>query len=62
MNKLKEVREAKKMSQEKLAELSGISRQTICKLEADPKLNVTVDTISKLAEALAVKFEDIFLP
>ena len=60
MNKLKEVREEKGISQEKLAELSGISRQTIFKLESDPKFNARVDTIKKLAEALEVNFHDIF--
>ena len=60
MNRLKEVREDKSMSQEKLAELSGISRQTIYKLEADPEFNAKVDTIKKLADALEVDFHDIF--
>ena len=60
MNRLKEVRESKNVSQEKLAELSGISRQTICKLEADPEFNARVDTIKALAEALEVDFHDIF--
>ena len=58
--KLKEVREAKKMSQEKLSELSGISRQRIYKIETDPRANVTVATLQKLAEALGVDIDDIF--
>lgn len=61
MNRLKEVREAKGVSQEKLSELSGISRQTIYKIEADPEFNAKVDTIKKLADALDVSFNDIFL-
>ena len=60
MNRLKEVREEKGISQEKLAELSGISRQTIFKIESDPEFNARVDTIKKLAEALDVNFNDIF--
>ena len=60
MNRLKDVREEKKISQEKLSELSGLSRQTIAKIEANPQANVKVDTIQKLADALEVKFEDIF--
>ena len=60
MNRLKEVREEKGISQEKLSELSGISRQTIYKIEADPEFNARVDTIKALAEALEVDFHDIF--
>ena len=62
MNRLKEVREEKNVSQEKLAELSGISRQTISKIETDPEFNARVDTLKKLAEALEVNFHDIFIP
>ena len=60
MNRLKEVREEKGISQEKLAELSGISRQTIFKIESNPEFNAKVDTIKKLADALEVTFHDIF--
>ena len=60
MNRVKEVREERNISQERLSELSGISRQTISKIEADPAANVTVDTLKKLADALGVRFEDIF--
>ena len=60
MNRLKEVREAKKMTQEKLAELSGISRQTIYKIETNPLANIKVDTIQALADALGVSFDEIF--
>ncbi len=61
MNRLKEVRESLEVSQEKLAELSGISRQTISKIEANPEFNARVATIKKLADALGVSFHDIFL-
>ena len=60
LNRLKEIREGKGVSQEKLAELSGISRQTISKIETDPEFNAKVDTFKKLAEALEVNFHDIF--
>jgi len=58
---VKEIREERNMSQERLSELSGISRQTISKIEADPSTNVTVDTLRKLADALGVSFNDVFL-
>ena len=61
LNRLKEVRESRGVSQEKLAELSGISRQTISKIETDPEFNAKVDTIKRLADALDVSFHDIFL-
>lgn len=60
MNRLKDIRESKGISQEKLAELSGISRQTIFKLESDPEFNARVDTIKALADALEVEFHEIF--
>ena len=60
MTRLKEIREEKKMSQERLEELSGVSRQTISKIEANPQANVKVDTIQRLADALGVNFQDIF--
>jgi DNA-binding XRE family transcriptional regulator len=60
MNRLKEVRKNKGISQRKLAELSGISRQTIHMIESDPEFNAKVDTFKKLAEALGVDFSDIF--
>ena len=61
MNRVKEIREERNLSQERLSELSGISRQTISKIEADPSANVKVDTLRKLADAMGVKFEDIFI-
>ena len=60
MNRVKEIREERNISQVKLSELSGISRQTISKIESDPDANVTVDTLKKLADALCVRVEDIF--
>ena len=62
MNRLKEIREERNMSQVKLAELSGITRQTIAKIESNPQANIKVDTLKKLAHALSVEFYEIFLP
>ena len=60
MNRLKEVREERNISQVKLAEMSGVSRQTISKIEADPAAVFKVDTLQALANALGVSIEDIF--
>ena len=62
MNRLKEVRESKKISQTKLSELSGISRQRIILIEGNPEIVVRTDTLEKLASALQVNVSDIFMP
>lgn len=57
---LETIRKSKKISQEELAELIGVSRQTIYKLEADiclPNLN----KIEKLLEVLNVSIEKLLL-
>lgn len=59
-NKLKEFREMKGVSQEELAEKSGISRTTISELETEKKEVTTNITLEKIAEALGVKVSDIF--
>ena len=61
LNKLKEIRESKKMSVSKLARLSGVSRQTIMKLENDEVDRTNLQTLKKLAEALSVRVTDFFI-
>lgn len=60
-NRLKELRAERGMSQEELAEKSGISRATISKIENDEAASVSTKTISKLADVLKVKPSEIFL-
>ena len=60
-NKLRECRERTKMTQEELAAKSGISRGTICVLENGIERNTTSKTLQKLANALGVTVEQIFL-
>ena len=62
MNNLKEVREARGISQTELSELSGISRQRIILIEGDPEIVMRTDTLEKLAAALHVSVNDIYLP
>ncbi len=60
--KLKEVREAQRMTAEKLAQLSGVSRVTIWKIENNKLTDIKTGTLLKLSKALGVKFEDLFMP
>lgn len=59
-NRLRELREIQGISQEELAEKSGISRTTISELETGKKEVTTNVTLEKIAEALGVKVSDIF--
>jgi transcriptional regulator with XRE-family HTH domain len=61
--RIREVREAKGMSQEELAERADISRTIIWNLETNPCAETTTKTLKKIAEALdttvaAIFFED----
>ena len=58
---LQEARKTKGMTQEELACKSGVSRTTICNLEANTTHVTTTKTLSKLAKALDMKIEDLFL-
>ena len=52
MNRLREIRESLKMSQEELSEKSGVSRTTISNLENDKVTVSKTDTLTKIADAL----------
>lgn len=60
MNKLREIRKSKKMSQNELSQKSGVSRQTISRIESG-KDQCMAHTLLKLARALGESV-DIFLP
>jgi len=57
--KIKEVRESLKMTQEELAEKSGVSRGTISALENGTAHVTTCKTLVSLAEALNTKVDDL---
>ena len=59
--KIKEVREALKMSQEELSQKAGVSRTTISGLESGRVTAANTDTLFKIATALGNKPNDIFL-
>ncbi|MAM70411.1 MAG: transcriptional regulator [Gammaproteobacteria bacterium] len=60
-NRLKELRSEKKLSQENLASLVNVSRQTIISIEKG-KYSPSLPLAFQLAEVLQVQIEDIFIP
>ena len=58
-NKLKEVRQEKKLSQQDLADMVGVSRNTISSLETG-QYEPTAKLAYILCIALDMKFEDLF--
>lgn len=60
-NRLKKLREERGLSQEKLSEMSGISRTTLSKIENNEEVSVNTRTIAKLAEVFNVNPSEIFL-
>ena len=59
-NKLEAFRKAKKLSKSKLAEISGVSRPTIIKIEKGEEAELKTSTLVKLADALGTTVSDIF--
>lgn len=60
--KIKELREKRRLSQAELAQLSGVSRATIIRLENTEEVVLTTSTLEKLANALNVSIKSLFLP
>lgn len=58
-NNLKEIRTEKKLSQQQLADMVGVSRNTISSIETG-QYQPTAKLALTLAVALDKKFEDIF--
>ena len=56
---LRKLREAKGLSQEKLARLADVANHTIIKLEAVKNQNPTLDTLKKIAKALDISIDDL---
>ena len=59
-HKIRDRREKLMMTQEQLAEKSGISRQTISLIETEKLENITLATMRSIAAALDSTVEDIF--
>lgn len=60
-DRLRVCRAKLRMSQEQLSEASGVSRQTIAKIETGAIKSSTSATIIKLAKALDVPLDSLFL-
>lgn len=58
--KIKEKRIEKGMTQEELAEKSGISRASILSYENGTAKNITVKNLESIADALNCKIEELF--
>lgn len=57
--KIKELRKARGLSQEKLANLAEIDRTYLPSIEKGER-NVSIEVVEKLANALNVKIKDLF--
>jgi len=53
-NNLRELREKRKLTQDKLAELAGIDYKYIQRMEGKNPPNVKIETIARLARSLKV--------
>ena len=60
--KIKERRAELRMTQEELAQKSGVSRQTISSIETGKYDNVLVGTLAAIATALDTTVDKIFYP
>lgn len=58
--RIKELREKRNMTQEELADKSGVCRATISGLENGMERATTIKTLSRLAEALEVTVDQLF--
>ena len=58
-NNVKRLREAKGLSQEKLARLADIANNTLIKMESGENKNPTLDTLKKVAKAFGVSVDDL---
>lgn len=55
---LQAIRESKSLTQDTLAQMSGVSQQTISKIEKGHG-NPTIETLGRLARALGVPVSDL---
>ncbi len=58
-NNIKKLREAKGLSQEKLARLADVANNTLIKMESGENQNPTLVTLKKVAKALDVSVDDL---
>jgi len=56
---VKRLREAKGLSQEKLARLADVANNTLIKMETGKNKNPTLETLKRVAKALEVSVDDL---
>ena len=56
---LRKLREAKGLSQERLARLADVANNTIVKIEAGKNKNPTLKTLKKIARVLGVSVDEL---
>ena len=56
---IKKLREAKGLSQEKLARLADVANNTLIKMESGENQNPTLVTLKKVAKAFGVSVDDL---
>jgi transcriptional regulator with XRE-family HTH domain len=62
LNRIKEIREKRKLSIYKIAELTGLTPSYISNLENGHKNNPTKEVMENISEALEQTVPDIFYP
>ena len=58
-NNIKKLREAKGLSQEKLARLADVANNTLIKMESGENQNPTLNSLKKVAKALGVSVDNL---
>jgi len=56
---VKKLREAKGLSQEKLARLADVANNTLIKMETGENKNPTLETLKRVAKALEVSVDEL---
>jgi len=56
---IKQYRQNKELSQDKLSKLADLSLNTVVKIELDESPNPTIETIQRIAKALGVSVDDL---
>lgn len=56
---IKKFRQEKGVSQDRLSKLADLSLNTVVNIESGGNLNPTIETLTKIANALGVKVDDL---
>lgn len=60
-NKVKKIRHEQNITQEELAKKANVSRTILSHIETEKDINVGLDTLRKIADALGYSISEIFL-